>query len=480
MTQFYQPYQFVPVKSVKQDANAPKNLKDIRAEDALHSVRHDLWKAANSGKIICSLTLETPMVLGLQHQKIQGSPPNTIVLPEKRNFADSSHYYIPANSLKGMISSIAEAITQSSLRVLENTRLKISLGRDKSNHLGYLHDYFEAIDSDVLPLGAPLRADPKLSSAELMFGCIENQQKHTQDTAIALASRIRFSDAKLSIAEEQPLMPEIILKALSTPKTNSHNMYYHPKGQRGEYIAKGELDRLYHHPNGRKFYLHATAAMVENQSWKVNGRPDKPNIHVKCRPFKAQQSFTFHIDFENLSDNELGVLLTSLRPDKDFRHKLGMGKPLGLGTVRLDIQGVYLINRQKRYGRKAFEQNRYEKIYMDSDSQLDNQPDKQLTTVWQNNYPQETTALDTLDAEPAPKQSDLIDPDSLKILKRIGQWPIKPQSYDVDYPYVINTKGEKQAGYAWYVKNDKAGGGQALKPVDPDLPLPTLKTYQVE
>ena len=40
------------------------------------------------------------------------------------------------------------------------------------------------------------------------------------------------------------------------------------------------------------------------------------------------------VDFDNLSPRELGLLLYALKPAEGFRHKLGMGKPIGLGGVR--------------------------------------------------------------------------------------------------------------------------------------------------
>jgi CRISPR-associated protein (TIGR03986 family) len=59
---------------------------------------------------------------------------------------------------------------------------------------------------------------------------------------------------------------------------------------------------------------------------------------------------TFHgrIRFENLSKEELGALLFVLDLPEGCAHKLGMGKPLGLGSVRI-TPTLTLINRQARY-----------------------------------------------------------------------------------------------------------------------------------
>ncbi|NJO81996.1 MAG: hypothetical protein HC828_03850 [Blastochloris sp.] len=62
-------------------------------------------------------------------------------------------------------------------------------------------------------------------------------------------------------------------------------------------------------------------------------------------------SFQARIRFENLNDIELGVLLWVLRlaGEPSYRFKLGMGKPLGMGSVRLDNICVVKSERQTRY-----------------------------------------------------------------------------------------------------------------------------------
>ena len=55
------------------------------------------------------------------------------------------------------------------------------------------------------------------------------------------------------------------------------------------------------------------------------------------RPVAAGVTFEFDIWFENLTDEELGALLWMLRMASHdaYRIKLGLGKPYGLGTVKL-------------------------------------------------------------------------------------------------------------------------------------------------
>ncbi|SNQ52102.1 conserved hypothetical protein [Frankia canadensis] len=49
--------------------------------------------------------------------------------------------------------------------------------------------------------------------------------------------------------------------------------------------------------------------------------------------------FRFTLDVRNLSGLELGALLWLLRRPADEYHRLGLGKPLGFGSVHLDIDG---------------------------------------------------------------------------------------------------------------------------------------------
>lgn len=46
---------------------------------------------------------------------------------------------------------------------------------------------------------------------------------------------------------------------------------------------------------------------------------------------------------------KLGLLLYALEPDAGFHHKVGMGKPLGLGSVKVEVLGYFRVDRGQRY-----------------------------------------------------------------------------------------------------------------------------------
>jgi CRISPR-associated protein (TIGR03986 family) len=72
--------------------------------------------------------------------------------------------------------------------------------------------------------------------------------------------------------------------------------------------------------------------------------------HTVVKAIKAGCVFNGRIRFENLTNEELGALLFALQlPDGCF-HKLGMGKPLGLGSVFIKSE-LHLSDRHNRYGK---------------------------------------------------------------------------------------------------------------------------------
>jgi len=103
-------------------------------------------------------------------------------------------------------------------------------------------------------------------------------------------------------------------------------------------------------PNGRKFYLHQRLADLELR-WKEH--PDASTVtdkqRVRVALVKTGKQFVFHIDFENLTPQELHLLLVALEPAADFRHRIGLGKPLGLGKVRIQVLGLQTQDRSQRY-----------------------------------------------------------------------------------------------------------------------------------
>jgi CRISPR-associated protein (TIGR03986 family) len=75
---------------------------------------------------------------------------------------------------------------------------------------------------------------------------------------------------------------------------------------------------------------------------------DDKSQYTVIKPIPPGAKFKGRIRFENLTEFELGALLSALQLPENCRHKIGMGKPLGLGSVKI-TPALFLSNRQQRY-----------------------------------------------------------------------------------------------------------------------------------
>jgi len=244
-------------------------------------------------------------------------------------------------------------------------------------------------------------------------------------------------------------------------------MYVHPDGRRGDFVAKeafykpnGSFQAAYR-PNGRKVYLHHGADDVREAFWVTrNYDPKSVKRKVRCTPIcnqrygDANSDLWFHIDFENLSNAELTLLVASLRPSQDleFRHRLGLGKPLGLGTVEVAIEGVFFIDRVTRYREDPLDAARYHRVWRAAPLAAE--------YPWAWRYPEEAGRLSqvkepALDVSPRPNLWDgaLIDDETLAIVKTLGN-PALVRA-PVHTP-TVDGHGPEKRTFEWFVENEKA------------------------
>ena len=65
--------------------------------------------------------------------------------------------------------------------------------------------------------------------------------------------------------------------------------------------------------------------------------------------------FEFRVRFDGLSQAELELLLFAIEPSDAFHHKLGLGKPIGLGTVKVRVEAFNIVHRRVRYGPRGWD-----------------------------------------------------------------------------------------------------------------------------
>lgn len=339
-----------------------------------------------------------------------------------------------------------------------------------------VHRFFAKLSEELLPFNAKRQF---VSPAEAMFGFTSGDRKGKADDATDwLAYRGRVFPGFGLPVKNAVRLPEVTLKILDSPKPPSPNLYFRTGAQP---IRKSELNPKDHPPQGRKHYLHHH---VEGsaQPWKTAKSPGQRGEsfkqHVAIRPVKAGAEFLFHLDFENLSEWELSALCFALRPGDHFRHKLGMGKPLGLGTVCIDPEGLFLIDRPRRYLEGG---ERYHHVWLALADKRDD---------WKTWYPDEAKLQET---PGAPKWNDLRDsfragmnPDVLRALDFLGDpaYVTAP----VHYPLESGAPDPEGEHFKWFMNNERwvekdrhetnpaNKGAQALAALNASSSeLPTLK-----
>jgi CRISPR/Cas system CSM-associated protein Csm3 (group 7 of RAMP superfamily) len=120
-------------------------------------------------------------------------------------------------------------------------------------------------------------------------------------------------------------------------KTNNDGQFTHVLFLKEYHEFPKDLIKLFNH----LFFLPKHIA----DKYKIGTAQFTPIAYIE-----PKATFTQRIRFENLSKEELGCLLFVLDLPKEplMCHKLGLGKPLGLGSIRIEPE-LTLINRKERY-----------------------------------------------------------------------------------------------------------------------------------
>jgi CRISPR-associated protein (TIGR03986 family) len=186
---------------------------------------------------------------------------------------------------------------------------------------------------------------------------------------------------------------------------------------------------------GRKFYRHHGHA-GDNVYWMQTERehhsvvpPSEQNRTVKDA-LEPGNRFQFTIEFENLSEVELGALLWSLEMDGRAFHRLGFAKPLGFGSVQLQVLAMSTLNPLGRYGEEW--QEGWSSVPKDKREQLVDQFKQAMQRAHQQAF------------EELPHIKDLLtllsDP---------------PSDLPIHYPRPDEKLSEEGKNYEWFIGNNR-------------------------
>ncbi len=212
-----------------------------------------------------------------------------------------------------------------------------------------------------LALGHDPCTDRKcLCPACSVFGMVGKGRNEDNEINAGRGSRVRFTDAKaLGEADQFIMSEEATLKELSTPRT-SYLKFYSTEGK--EYDDIGATIR------GRKYYWHIPATAYDSGIYSTCEKTDR-NASVEL--VKPEKEFGFRVYYEHLNAEQVNMLAFTLvlgGEESDVMHKIGHGKPLGLGSVKIGIK-------------KRFERNYGENGYNVNELEIDNDMPKGLLDV---------------------------------------------------------------------------------------------------
>ena len=305
----YRKYEILPAGEIVKETNGFKPTKDYEAkkESDKNFLVHikeikgksNYYRVKATGSPGIPLDYDTDIRNYLDDTNRSESVPNLVKDAEKQKYSPCFYVEYEVNGKK-----------------------QIAFGHNPYFRFPYKKTVNEHIKQKPLPEGS-------FDIAESIFGIVHTDSNRKEETSIA--GRVFFTDA---ILKKGSTLPKSKIKILSSPKPTSFQLYLEQKDSLKTYNDDTSI-------RGTKRYWNFPA-----KQWKLV-ESKNPEMETEITPLDSGSELESKIYFENLTDVELGVLLISIDPSKYSYHKLGMGKPYGLGSVKLsyslhlsDIQNV--------------------------------------------------------------------------------------------------------------------------------------------
>lgn len=192
-------------------------------------------------------------------------------------------------------------------------------------------------------------SSPNPNLAEAIFG----RRKQRSQAIPSWRGRVFFEDAfhiegkpeieecKIVLGSPQPTTFQHYIEQVNESQALSTHWEARPQNGRALRPAL----------RGNKLYWHQPNPLPLPQ-WESIAEGIKSTVRRVRPPKEGHLRFRARIRFENLSKVELGALLTALQLPWDgqhkMAHKIGMGKPLGWGSFRLEAR-LLLLSIEQRY-----------------------------------------------------------------------------------------------------------------------------------
>ena len=250
----------------------------------------------HTGYFTCRLFIKTPLIIPDASSRIVQDEHSTFSFME----IDGQNL-IPGSSLRGVIRSVYETLTDS---CLVTSRLKAADSEEEKQRLG--------------EVGYDRKGDKGQSAPEsdtVYIPCVDRTQACPACRLFGMGSaagsgavsKVRFTDAILQGTMETQILT---LDELMSPK-----------------------DKEERKPDRKFYYHHKPKSQSDNEKKQVNSTMEKIE----------EGEASFRVYYDGISDEQRRQLLWTLclgenKADGHICHKIGHGKPLGFGSVKIIVE----------------------------------------------------------------------------------------------------------------------------------------------
>ena len=165
-------------------------------------------------------------------------------------------------------------------------------------------------------------------------------------------SRVSFTDA---VVESPTKEGEERVVVLAEPKPSSYMDYL--KAENGKPVTYNQDG--FKLRGVKQYWLH----QEEVKGTSGNGNKEMGSY---LKPLAKGTVFTGKIRFHNLTDEELGLLIWSVRLNKKSWMNVGKAKSYGYGNIQIQIQKAVEVNLKKAYDLSELNLNPYEPVNQDA------------------------------------------------------------------------------------------------------------------
>ena len=173
---------------------------------------------------------------------------------------------------------------------------------------------------------------------------------------IASSSKVRVEDAYMVNPNQNyyAVSKPITLSELSSPKYANAPFYLIQYDEDGwgktstQKVWNVDFESVFNMKKNQTFYFEPGDIGIRGRKEYWHFRPnlnmevEKTKRNVSVKPIKENVKYSFKIYFDGITEKQLEHLnmAISLGNNSDFSHKVGLGKPLGFGSVKIQTKEI--------------------------------------------------------------------------------------------------------------------------------------------